>query len=322
MARRGKFWKLEVGSGLGFGAWNLGFDLSVHEGAGPRTVDRGFDLATGELMSDAVRPVEILRVGREPAAATDVAAAEEPLEIRLDGQSFVVTMRTPGADADLAAGFLLSEQIVRAASEIADIRHCPPNDNILYVTLVDEGAIRAAEAMNGRRHVTVTSACGVCGRRSIDDLMNGARKVESTMSVGRRVIEGLPGALRAAQRAFDQTGGLHAAGLFDAEGTLIRIAEDVGRHNAVDKVLGGALRAGRLPLSDRLLFVSGRTSFEIIQKAVVAGVAVVAAVSAPSSLAIDLARDANVTLIGFVRGATFNIYAAPERVVLKEVERV
>jgi FdhD protein len=187
---------------------------------------------------------------------------------------------------------------------------------------VDEGAIRAAEAMNGRRHVTVTSACGVCGRRSIDDLMNGARKVESTMSVGRRVIEGLPGALRAAQRAFDQTGGLHAAGLFDAEGTLIRIAEDVGRHNAVDKVLGGALRAGRLPLSDRLLFVSGRTSFEIIQKAVVAGVAVVAAVSAPSSLAIDLARDANVTLIGFVRGATFNIYAAPERVVLKEVERV
>jgi len=272
-------------------------------------------------MSESVRSVEIVRVGRVPAAATDVAATEEPLEIRLDGQSFVVTMRTPGADPDLAAGFLLSEQIVRAAGDIADIRHCPPNDNILYVTLADEAAMRAAEAMNGRRHVTTTSACGVCGRRSIDDLMNGARKVDSTMSVGRRVIEELPGALRAAQRAFDQTGGLHAAGLFDAGGALLRIAEDVGRHNAVDKVLGAELRAGRLPLADRILFVSGRTSFEIIQKAVMAGIAVIAAVSAPSSLAIDLARDANVTLIGFVRGATFNIYAAPERVVLQTVGR-
>jgi FdhD protein len=276
-----------------------------------------------ETLNDAVRSVEIVRVGREPAAASDVAATEEPLEIRLDGQSFVVTMRTPGADPDLAAGFLLSEQIVRAAADIADIRPCPPNDNILYVTLADEAAMRAAEAMNGRRHVTTTSACGVCGRRSIDDLMNCGRKVESTMSVGRDVIEGLPGRLRSAQRAFDQTGGLHAAGLFDPEGGLIRIAEDVGRHNAVDKVLGAELRAGRLPLSNRILFVSGRTSFEIIQKAVMGGVAVVAAVSAPSSLAIDLARDANVTLIGFVRGSTFNIYAAPERIVLGErAERV
>jgi FdhD protein len=267
-------------------------------------------------VNEAVRSVDIVRVGGEPAAASDVAAVEEPLEIRLNGHAFVVTMRTPGADPDLASGFLLSEQIVRAAADIADIRHCPPNDNILYVTLADAAAMRAAEAMNGRRHVATTSACGVCGRRSIDDLMNDGRKVDSLMSVGRRVIEGLPAALRSAQRAFDQTGGLHAAGLFDAEGRLIRIAEDVGRHNAVDKVLGAELRAGGLPLSDRLLFVSGRTSFEIVQKAVMAGVAVVAAVSAPSSLAIDLAREANVTLIGFVRGATFNIYAAPERVQL------
>ena len=272
-------------------------------------------------MSESVRPVEIVRVGREPAAATDVAATEEPLEIRLDGHTFVVTMRTPGADPDLAAGFLLSEQIVRAAGDIADIRHCPPNDNILYVTLADDAAMRAAEAMKGRRHVTTTSACGVCGRRSIDDLMTDGRKVESTMPVARGVIEGLPGALRSAQQAFDQTGGLHAAGLFDPEGGLIRIAEDVGRHNAVDKVLGAELRAGRLPLSGRILFVSGRTSFEIIQKAVMAGVPVVAAVSAPSSLAIDLARDANVTLIGFVRGSTFNIYAVPERVALETVGR-
>ena len=272
-------------------------------------------------MSESVRPVEIVRVGREPAAVTDVAATEEPLEIRLDGHAFVVTMRTPGADPDLAAGFLLSEQIVRAPADIADIRHCPPNDNILYVTLAEDAAMRAAEAMKGRRHVTTTSACGVCGRRSIDDLMTDGRTVESTMPVGRGVIEGLPGALRSAQRAFDQTGGLHAAGLFDPAGGLIRIAEDVGRHNAVDKVLGAELRAGRLPLSDRILFVSGRTSFEIIQKAVMAGLPVVAAVSAPSSLAIDLARDANITLIGFVRGSTFNIYAVPERVVLETVGR-
>jgi FdhD protein len=273
-------------------------------------------------MNEAVRPVEIVRVGREPAGASDVAAVEEPLEIRLDGHSFVVTMRTPGADPDLASGFLLSEQIVRGAGEIADIRHCTLDDNILYVTLTGDGAVRAAEAMHGRRHVTATSACGVCGRRSIDDLMIGARKVESTMSVNRRVIEGLPTTLRRAQRAFDQTGGLHAAGLFDAEGALIRIAEDVGRHNAVDKVLGAELRAGRLPLSERILFVSGRTSFEIIQKAVMAEVAVVAAVSAPSSLAIELAREANVTLLGFVRGSGFNIYAAAERVALEEFGRV
>jgi FdhD protein len=175
--------------------------------------------------------------------------------------------------------------------------------------------------MNGRRHVTATSACGVCGRRSIDDLMTGARRVESTMTVDRNVVEALPAALRAAQRAFDQTGGLHAAGLFDAAGALIRIAEDVGRHNAVDKVLGAELRRARLPLSNRILFVSGRTSFEIIQKAVMAGVAVVAAVSAPSSLAIELAREAALTLLGFVRGPAFNIYASPQRIVLGADER-
>jgi FdhD protein len=273
-------------------------------------------------MNDAVRRVEIVRVGREPAAASDVAAAEEPLEIRLDGQPFVVTMRTPGADPDLAAGFLLSEQLVRAAGDIADMRHCTLNDNILYVTLTGDAGIRAAEAIKSRRHVTATSACGVCGRRSIDDLMDHARKIESTMTVSRAVIADLPAALRSAQQAFDRTGGLHAAGLFAAEGTLIRIAEDVGRHNAVDKVIGAELRSGRLPLSDCILFVSGRTSFEIIQKAVTAGVAVVAAVSAPSSLAIELARDANVTLLGFVRGSGFNIYASPERIALDTVSRV
>lgn len=263
----------------------------------------------------AVRPVDILRVsdgGTEHAS--DVSAVEEPLEIRLDGTAFVVTMRTPGADEDLAAGFLLSENIVRAASDIAAIRPCEMNANIISVILAGDAVERAATAMAGRRHVTTTSACGVCGRRSIDDLMCQIRSVHSDLSIADRTIGALPSLLRSAQRAFDQTGGLHAAGLFDADGRLLRIAEDVGRHNAVDKVCGAELRAGGLPLSDRILFVSGRTSFEIVQKAVMAGVAVVAAVSAPSSLAIDLARSAGVTLLGFVRGGTFNVYAHAERI--------
>ena len=263
----------------------------------------------------AIRPVDVLKVEGAAAVRTnDVSAAEEPLEIRLDGQPFVVTMRTPGADDDLAAGFLLAENIVRHPGEIAEMRQCQLNDNIFYVTLAGDAKDRAAEAMAGRRHVTATSACGVCGRRSIEDLMRHAVEVQSTFSVTERTVAGLPAALRSAQGAFDQTGGLHAAGLFDGNGTLLRIAEDVGRHNAVDKVIGAELRDGTLPLSERLLFVSGRTSFEIVQKAVMAGIAVVGAVSAPSSLAIDLARAANVTLLGFVRGASFNVYAHPERI--------
>jgi len=265
----------------------------------------------------AVRTVEIIRVGRESAVNVgDVTAAEEPLEIRLDGQRFVVTMRTPGTDDDLATGFLLSEGIVGAASDVAAIRHCALNDNILYVSLAGDAVGRAENAMKGRRHVTTSSACGVCGRRSIDDLMANARQVESTVSVSRTVIGGLPDALRAAQRGFDQTGGLHAAGLFDRTGSLIRVAEDVGRHNAVDKVFGAELSSGHVPLSDRILFVSGRTSFEIVQKAVMAGVPVVSAVSAPSSLAIELAAEAGITLLGFVRGAAFNIYTHAERIAM------
>jgi len=265
--------------------------------------------------NSAVRSIDIIRVGGAAAgSASDVSAAEEPLEIRLDGTPFVVTMRTPGADADLAAGFLLSENIVHDASELASIRPCEMNANIVSVSLAGGAAARAAEAMTGRRHVTSTSACGVCGRRSIDDLMRHVRTVESRVSVTEAAIASLPSALRSAQQAFDQTGGLHAAGLFDADGTLLRVAEDVGRHNAVDKVIGAELRAGRTPLADRILFVSGRTSFEIVQKAIIAGIPLVAAVSAPSSLAIDLARAFGVTLAGFVRGDGFNIYAHPERI--------
>lgn len=271
-------------------------------------------------MNPAVHPVDVVRVGDASRTdVQDVAATEEPLEIRLGNQPFVVIMRTPGADHELATGFLLSEQIVQQPSEIARMRYCADadgrdSDNILNVWLQGDAGVRAQAALASRRHVTANSACGVCGRRSIDDLMEGTRRIDSPLTVTRQVIESLPDRLRAVQRTFDETGGLHAAALFDASGTLAGTAEDVGRHNAVDKVLGAAFARGEVPLSRYVLFVSGRTSFEIIQKAVVAGIPVVAAVSAPSSLAIELARDANVTLLGFVRGHSFNIYSVPARI--------
>jgi FdhD protein len=272
------------------------------------------------VTTDASRLVGVIRVGRGPdTRAHDRAATEEPLEIRLGATPFVVIMRTPGSDRELAAGFLLSERLVRARGDIGAIRHCTEGDeaaraNVLNVWLAGAAAERAAARVAERRFVTANSSCGVCGRRSIDDLMNNVPAIDGAWRVGRAVVASLSERLRAAQHTFDETGGLHAAGLFDLEGTLLRAAEDVGRHNAVDKVIGGEVLEGRVPMEERLLFVSGRTSFEIVQKAVVAGIPLVASVSAPSSLAVDVARQAGVTLVGFVRGDTFNIYTAPERI--------
>jgi FdhD protein len=266
-----------------------------------------------------VHPVDVVRVDATASEARqDVAATEEPLEIRLDGAPFVVTMRTPGADRELAAGFLLAERIIDGPDDLGTIQHCTDPDaaegNVMNVTLTEAASVRASAALSRRRLVTTTSACGVCGRQSIDDLLSGIEPVTSSWSVTRAVVSSLPDRLRAAQSAFDATGGLHAAGLFDRAGTLMAVAEDVGRHNAVDKVVGSQLLVERFPLVDRLLFVSGRTSFEIVQKAVAARIPIVAAVSAPTSLAIDLARQAGVTLLGFVRGGGFNIYTSPDRV--------
>jgi FdhD protein len=271
-------------------------------------------------MGSSVRPIDVVRVsGGDSASRQDVAAAEEPLEVRLHGSTFVVTMRTPGADRDLVAGLLLSERMIRSADDLGTIRHCVDPDgvdqgNIINITLAGDAVGRADHAVAERRLVTANSACGVCGRQSIDDLMVGVPRLTATLSMSPSVVATLPERLRAAQAAFDETGGLHAAGLFDAAGTLVAVAEDVGRHNAVDKVIGSQLLAERLPLGDRALMVSGRTSFEIVQKAVVAGIPILAAVSAPSSLAVDLAREANLTLLGFVRGDTFNIYAGADRI--------
>ena len=267
----------------------------------------------------------------------DLLAGEEPLGIRIGGQAVTLTMRTPGDDIDLAAGFLLAEGIVSEPGEIASIRICSGEQcghaehqggaheggahegtahesigNIADVTLRD-----GADWQAPRRNFLATSACGVCGKASIADLRTASRydlRADQARVSAATVAE-LPGKLRDAQRVFDRTGGLHAAGLFGADGRLLVIREDVGRHNAVDKVLGWALRAGRVPLSGCVLLVSGRASFELVQKAVVGGIPVLAAVSAPSSLAADLAADAGLTLIGFLRGGSMNVYAHPHRIV-------
>jgi FdhD protein len=266
-------------------------------------------------MNGAQRSVPVVRV-RAGARVDDVdrAAAEEPLEIRLHDRPFAVVMRTPGSDCELAAGFLLAEQVIRSADDLGAIAHCQDSENIVNVTLAN-GSREAVERLLARRRQTTTSSsCGLCGRQTIESLAADVAAVAASWTVAAAAISALPAALRARQAVFDHTGGLHAAGLFTREAALVDVAEDVGRHNALDKIVGRMLVRDALPLSDHLLCVSGRTSYEIVQKAVIAGIPVVAAVSAPSSLAIDLAGAFGVTLIGFVRGDGFNVYAHPERI--------
>jgi len=237
----------------------------------------------------------------------DVVAVEEPLEIRVGERPVSVTLRTPGDDFDLAAGFLFTESILRSPSEIDSIRHwASPN-----VVRVDVNV--SVDLQRLQRHFYSTSSCGVCGKVSIDALRVQTSPLNSTVRVSRETIHQLSDALRAQQRAFDATGAIHAAGVFAADGSLLRVREDVGRHNAVDKAIGSFFREG-MTLDAHLLFVSGRTSFEIVQKAIVARMPIVAAVGAPSSLAIDLAREFNLTLLGFVRDGRFNVYAGEERI--------
>jgi len=270
-------------------------------------------------MADGFRVVDVTRVrGRSRSTDVDRAAAEEPLEVRLHGRPFSVIMRTPGADRELAAGFLLAERVIRGGTDLGAIEYCRDGDtaaeNIVNVLLANGSQAALDRLLAGRRQVTTNSSCGMCGRLTIDSLRDDAPALTCRWTIDERTVAAFPDRLRAAQSVFDETGGLHAAGLFAADGTLIATAEDVGRHNAVDKVVGRMLMLDRLPLTDACLFVSGRTSFEIVQKAFFAGIPVVAAVSAPSSLAIDLARDAGVTLLGFVRGESFNIYTHPDRI--------
>lgn len=252
----------------------------------------------------------------------EVLAAEEPLEIRLGHESFSVTMRTPGDDFDLVAGFLVSEGIVFEAEQLISLRFCAGEDengqqtfNVVEAQLRPDVALPLAAA---QRHVTTTSACGICGTASIDAVRKSshfelsAQPEDSLIDAG--VLAGLPDILREQQKLFEKTGGVHAAGLFTPEGELLSVREDVGRHNAVDKVIGAAFRDKALPLGNTILQVSGRASFELVQKAAMAGVPVLAAVSAPSSLAVELAKESGITLVGFSRGNTMNVYTHPGRV--------
>jgi FdhD protein len=249
----------------------------------------------------------------------DALAAEEPMEIRVNGRPLTVTMRTPGSDFDLAVGFLVSEGVVHRASDVIAVRYCAGATadgsntyNVVDVQLA--GNVPPPDASLERNFYT-TSSCGLCGKASLEAVRTvSAWSVEDDpLRVSADIVVSLPDRLRAAQKVFDSTGGLHAAGLFSSSGELLTLREDVGRHNAVDKVIGDGVLSGRLPLRESILMVSGRASFELVQKAVMAGIPMLAAVSAPSSLAVDLAEDNGLTLVGFLRGSSMNVYTGAER---------
>jgi FdhD protein len=263
----------------------------------------------GSARRDIVR---VARAGR--SQERDSVAVEEPCEIRLDGNPVAVTMRTPGHDRELAAGFLCTEAIV-APGDIATISACTDEDALNPENIVEVRLVPGVEpANNVARNFYATSSCGVCGKASIEAIHVTATRLRDATRVHQNVITGAMPTLRAAQTTFDATGGIHAAGLLTPTGELLVVREDVGRHNAVDKVIGWAYLRELLPLSGHLLLVSGRQSFEIVQKALVAGIPLLAGVSAASSLAVDLAAESGMTLIGFVRGESFVIYTGPERV--------
>ena len=246
---------------------------------------------------------------------SDSLVVEEPLEIRVGGKPLAVTMRTPGHDFELAAGFLLTEGLIESAEAIRRISYCADAGSRPAPNVVNVDATLTEPARP--REFLTTSSCGVCGKRSLAEVAVRARDdvAGDGLRLTSAVLASLPARLRAAQRVFDRTGGLHAAGLFDGEGRLVCIREDVGRHNAFDKVVGWAGLDGRLPLRSHVLLASGRASFELTQKALMAGVPVVASVSAPSTLAVELAESAGMTLVGFLRGASMNVYTGNHRVV-------
>ncbi|MBQ0891851.1 formate dehydrogenase accessory sulfurtransferase FdhD [Micromonospora sp. U56] len=264
--------------------------------------------------------------GRAPVRRPDTLSVEEPLEIRVGPagpgrrRPLAVTMRTPGDDIDLAIGFLLTEGLIRSTEDVLTAQLCagaetPNTYNVVDVVLAPGVPEPTTDPS---RNFYTTSSCGVCGKASIEAVRTRSPYpvVDDPLTVRAEVLAALPDRLRAAQRAFDSTGGLHAAGLFTAEGEPVVLREDVGRHNAVDKVVGWAVRERRLPLAGHLLLVSGRASFELTQKAWMAGVPLLAAVSAPSSLAVDLAAEAGMTLVGFLRGRTMNVYAGGHRMLV------
>jgi FdhD protein len=248
----------------------------------------------------------------------DDLATEEPLEIRIEGKSVAVLMRTPGHDRELAAGFLVSEHIVGRAEEIFEISICgeavaaSDETNVVNVTLKNPATF---DVKKFSRNFFSSASCGICGKASIESIANQFPPIDSDLETSASLLVDLPARLAAAQKTFQQTGGLHACALFDKDGGLLAAREDVGRHNALDKLIGWALLANRLPLNRQILLLSGRISFEMMQKALAAGIAIVAAISAPTSLAVEFALANNQTLVGFLRGNEMNVYAGGERIV-------
>lgn len=261
--------------------------------------------------------------GNTARERADILTTEEPLEIRLSvagrSKTLAVTMRTPGADFELAAGFLFGEGVISSPEQIVSISYCRDDDlpleQLYNIAIVELDPTSEPDLRSLERHFYTSSACGVCGKASLEALaLRGVTPIASDVSVSPAVVTGLGESLRTGQGVFDSTGGLHAAGLFTSDGEIVAVREDVGRHNAVDKLVGWALLDRRLPLDDHIVMVSGRSSFEILQKCLAARVPIVCSVSAPSSLAVDIAREFGITLVGFLRGERFNVYAGAARI--------
>lgn len=264
-----------------------------------------------------IAAVEVVRCsnGDKTQRLTDAIAREEPLEIRVRQRGIAVTMRTPGHDRELAAGFLLTEGIIKGAGDIVEMAPCAQSktpENVLNVFLSPAVEVDFERLT---RHVFASSSCGLCGKASIEAVHQQFPPVTANVTISRKILAALPERMRTAQQNFAATGGLHAAAIFDPDGNLVVLREDVGRHNAVDKVLGHGLLTNRLPFDSQVLLVSGRASFEIVQKALAARIPIICAISAPSSLAVEFARENAQTLVGFLRGRTLNIYSRPERIV-------
>ena len=265
------------------------------------------------------RRVSRLTAG-ESAQRAETLVVEEPLEIRVNGAPITVTMRTPGSDVELAQGFLLTEGVIAARDDVLTVRYCRGEDsegvnsyNVLDVTL---GPDVPAPEVNVTRNFYTTSSCGVCGKASLDAVRLSSRHSpgDDPATVPSATLTAMPAQLRAAQKVFATTGGLHGAALFSTDGSMLAVREDIGRHNAVDKLIGWAVESELIPLAGTVLLVSGRASFELTQKAVMAGIPIMAAVSAPSSLAVDLATQSGLTLVAFLRGDSMNVYSRPDRV--------
>lgn len=273
------------------------------------------------MRDDGARDVSVQRVTADrsavPDATRDRVVVEEPLEIRVGATPVAVTMRTPGHDEELAVGFLFTECIIRGRDDVAGVTRGPAPgrvDHCENIVCVEPRDLAGVDLSRLKRHFYATSSCGVCGKASIEQVRQHVTPVDGALRLDAALVTSLPDRMRGAQTVFDDTGGLHAAALFNENGELLCVREDVGRHNAVDKVIGWALLNDGLPLDGTMLFVSGRASFEIVQKALVARIPFVGAVSAASSLAIDLAIENGMTLVGFIRNGRFVIYAGAERI--------